>query len=941
MYLHGSFINQSGDTITVHILTHSDRTDERIIGTTESGIYFTDDPIDIEAQVNDTFDHILPSQATIRFLVTNYIPQLFTPSATDAIVNIYRADTPIFAGYIEPRAYSQAYNETLDQLELSCIDHLTAIDDLPYRLLTTDAKHQAALATADQLTLQQFITDIIATPSARLDILHPDTTPAIYYDGSKCIDSIDAIADNRWRTFSYITLNELLFLGTDRDDLSTQADIITAILQYLNLHIIQQGLTYYIYSWETIRATTPTEWHDIIHPTSTPITIQPHTITITTPIVTDTDTEFSLADIYNHLALTATPTTIDDLIESPLDDELLTSPYRAKQLLLTEYLADKSLYSLSSMQTYVFTGEMNSSHIWANDWYLQVLNAPQWAFPLYRSAILTQAEATIATNAQAGTWQENVPHLLASHIGAALLSIGRTTHTYDKERNGDIDAKIDMKNQLVISVNGNLSDDTATTRPNADDLLAAAPVATYRSAIAGGTLSPADTATTNYIVISGKIALQPILGVTEAYNTICADDPSKGFRPGFTNDEVNQMYFNRWYKDIVPVDNKSDGYKIRKYYTSPTPDGIARPTDTLQPDHTRNERAALTHTFVPFDDNGRQYLQFRYSAIGDSADHIRKLGCIACMLIIGRKCLVEVGNSGTPDDYQWQPYMTLEQCEGDLDKYYAQSFTIGFDPDLGDNLLGKEFSIQNNITHPLGIEAEGTAIPIRQSDHLSGSVTFHILGPANLVYNQVTRRHPTWFRHTKWTTNSIPLMAHVQNIILSDFNIKVYTDNALVTTYQDSDIIYQSDTDETFINTRDDIEFTITSALTAEERYQLGTTATIDISTPATLRSNGQDLTTAPQALLTIYDVPKHTQVKPEQDYIDSYYTEYHTPHILLTQSITDTVGTTHHPTQANLISPFNHYTHPALSRTFHVQSINRNLQSATATLTLKEITDQ
>lgn len=917
MYLHGTFLNQSTDPITVHILTHSDRTDERIIGTPESNIYFTDDPIDIESQVTDTFDHILPSQATIRLLVPNYIPQLFSSAATDVIVNIYQADQLLFAGYIEPRAYSQPYNEQLDQLELSCIDHLTAIADIPYRHITTDAKHQAALASAEQLTFQQLITDIIATP--RLDILHPTAQPTIYYDGSKCIQEIDTLSDEQWHTFTYLTINELLFLGTERDDLSTQADILTAILQYLNLHIIQQGNTYYIYSWETIRATQPIEWHDLL--TNHTHTTQPRTIPITTPIVTDTDTEISLADIHNHFRLTCKTTPIDNLIESPLDDELLTSPYRAKQHLFTDILTDDNAASPRYLHDYLHDRGITSTHLWANDWYIQVMSNTKWTFPALAH------DTTIATHLQSSTYQEAIPHHLASHLSAALLSIGRTTHTYEKERDGKVDTKIEMDNHLYISVNGNSSD--TTPYPTADDLLAAAPVATYSSGIAGGLLSPTDTATTNYLVISGKIALQPILQATEAYNPIHDDDPSKGIPRGYEHYISKGYNTYRWVHDTVPVDSKSYGYRVRKYYRSPDPTGIATPTTQLTIDHERNERGA--HTFIPFDTDSHQYYTFNYSAIGDSADLIRKLGCIACMLIVGDKCLVEVDTTGTPDDYQWRYYKKREDCATD-DEYYQQSFTIGFDPDLGDNLLGKEYPIQNNITHPLGIEAEGTAIPIRQSDHLSGRVTFHILGAANLTYDQVTRRHPTWFRHTKWSSTSIPLMAHVQNIVIRDFEIKAYTDNALLTTYTDNDIIYQSDTDETFLNPRDDIEFTITSALTSEEAFQLGTTTPISLSTPTDIHEGKPNA----QALLTIYDVPKHTLVKPEQDYIDSYYTEYHTPHILLTQSITDTTQATN--PHANLISPFHHYTHPALGRTFHVQSINRNLMTATATLTLKEL---
>ena len=54
----------------------------------------------------------------------------------------------------------------------------------------------------------------------------------------------------------------------------------------------------------------------------------------------------------------------------------------------------------------------------------------------------------------------------------------------------------------------------------------------------------------------------------------------------------------------------------------------------------------------------------------------------------------------------------------------------------------------------MNLETEGTAIPITKDDALSGAVVFRILGPINLTWNDITRRHKTWFRHTKWYNNT-------------------------------------------------------------------------------------------------------------------------------------------------------------------------------------------
>lgn len=70
MYLHGEFKNTKGDNIAVYIVTHNDRTEEKVIGDDTSGIMFADDPIEITSEVNDTFDVILPHAAKIKLLTS-------------------------------------------------------------------------------------------------------------------------------------------------------------------------------------------------------------------------------------------------------------------------------------------------------------------------------------------------------------------------------------------------------------------------------------------------------------------------------------------------------------------------------------------------------------------------------------------------------------------------------------------------------------------------------------------------------------------------------------------------------------------------------------------------------------------------------------------------------------------------------------------------------
>ena len=81
-------------------------------------------------------------------------------------------------------------------------------------------------------------------------------------------------------------------------------------------------------------------------------------------------------------------------------------------------------------------------------------------------------------------------------------------------------SKINMDNVLVLSVNGNGKNSAAEAYPNESALRSAIPYATYVSQHSGGVFSPVDEETTNYIVFSGKMLLNPLVKVTAKYHDL-------------------------------------------------------------------------------------------------------------------------------------------------------------------------------------------------------------------------------------------------------------------------------------------------------------------------------------------------------------------------------------------------------------------------------------
>ena len=897
MYIHGSFLSQQSDTITVHIVTGNDRTQTIEIGTEKADVYFSEDPAEIENEVNDTFDVLLRNSAKIRLLCGNLIKDLFSTSCRDAVVNIYKNDTCIFAGFIEPQTLSQPYNDRWDELELNCIDALSALQYSKYKNVgALGVIYAFVKAEAAQRSFYDIATEILQGVTDGLDILGNQNIK-FWYDGSKAVDAQTA---NRYQVFKQLSISDLLFLGEDESDVWQQDEVLEELLKYLNLHIVQDGFNFYIFSWESVKATLDKIiWHDIVA-NSTKTTAQ-QAITIALANVADCDTTISIGDVYNQLLLTAKVEDIESVIESPLDNDLLASPYINKQKYLTEYSSDgegKTAYNAFYDMTHDKKTTYGGGAI--TDWYLQVMRNKQWTFPMNGNTDIDIVDYF----GSEGTNQHALPDWLGQAPGAAIMALGSVKINTANDDNSPT-SKVNMTNYLVVSVNGNgIDNDENKTYPSVADIQKNIPYAVYNGNKAGGVFSPPDEETTNYIVLSGKVILNPIMRQTNTYTNL----HNKEWKSGLPVEiKENEIYV--WHQ-TVPSRNNGDGrYYTRQYWKAETPDKEV------------SWHEGADSGFYPYTGEGPEEYEFKYSAIGDSTDTISKVAVLACMLVIGDKCVVETGTDGQTTDFVWQKYKERSECQSD-DEYYQQCFTIGFDPKIGDKLVGTEFSIQNNIDYKMGIDAEGIAIPITKGDKISGQVRFMILGPVNATWDVITRRHPTFFRHTKWSSSSVPLLAHVSSILIKSFEVKVYSDNGLISNgNDDNDIIYMSDTKETFVNKKDDLEFKINSALTATECAQLGVSNTVKLSTPLNISTG--------DGVLEVYDRNGNVKAKPEQIYVDSYYTEYHKPRIVMEQKLRDI---------DNVVSLFNHYRHEALNKEFFVQGIGRNLIEGRADLTLKEI---
>lgn len=950
MYIYGNFINKKGDEVEVQILTKNDRSKVLEIGTEESGLFFTDDPVETSDEVNDVFDVLLTQSASIKLLVTDYVPDFFQLSALDAKVNIKCAGKLVFAGYIEPQTFSQDFNEVYDELELSCLDALSVLQYSQYKNVTNSANYAIAKAAADQVVFQDLILDILGGASGGLIIDGGESN--VYYDNRLQTASLK---DN---VLANTSINELLFFDEDEDSVWTHEDVLKEVLRYYNLHIRQIGGDFYVYLWDTAKSNelAAAEWKVLGgSETATPATAK--SITLSSKIVEDCGTQISVGDSYNQIKLTCDRAEIDELAISPLDDDSLVAPFPRRALCFREYniVYDEGDPVLPSdgaddMFDMLDGGYHEDTDKFAiRDWYAQVYRNPNWKFSgIGHSFEGVDADVYDLYGDNELSLLDHVRMAPSSSADADIVPcIVKLCKSSEKHRKGDELDKFDENTTyMIVPVRGtryltNLTHENVEKEIAENITKRAKAIAdkngiiTCLSTTGGGSLTPADEETTNYIVIEGSILLQ------QSIHNIFASRFLEDYKEYMPSSSMKNEFVEVKGITASACDLKSEDAKRALYYfpfTVPYGDKHAmRVTEWYNVDGTPASDkfyGESGHSFLPPMESG-EALEFTFNEDHDQWDTVDKVAVLDCMLKVGDKYCVEIfddytddtGHKRTRSTMKWLtedecPIYEVEDFDGVKRTYTKRSFSIGINPEIGDHIIGEKHDIANTLKATDNIDAEGTALPIRMSDKLSGKVEFAILGPVNGTWNQVYRRHPTLFRHTKWRDNEFSILDYCSAIYIKDFKIGIYSDNGKVTTESDKDLIYMSDEDAAFRNIKECDDFRINSALTSAECISLGVANQVCMSNP-TDESTGTPV-------VQIYNSLNNETAKPEQFYVDAYYNECHQPKIKMTQNLQD---------KGCELSMFDTYKHPALpGREFFIQGASRNLMDGSIQFTLREI---
>lgn len=796
----------------------------------------------------------------------------------------------------------------------------------------------------------------------------------VWYDGSRGVDKASCSGAS---VFNDVGVTDLLFMGSSADEVWTTETVVEEVLKYLNLHIRQEGFEFYVFAWETVRGgdDEPLTWY-AVGDDGKKVMERDGTIPVSLDNVADCGTSISIGEVYNQLMLTAITEAQENVVENPLDSSSLTSPYDGMQKYMTEYAVNIDglkkewhrdteandapwYYDWVEGEKNISTGEgINKSQIaltwreaqtnseasynafsalvrgqltdyknaYATDWYLRLRQHAHWKFPMGNwapiagKAPLSATEDVIAYAKRNGCGQDDVMKWLDGVTGrGCIAAFGSQKRCMADSDNGS--SKPSMEDRIVVSVGGahpglelegqapQLQYQLSEYKRIVNAMKESRPCAVYESVSAGGIFSPSDEAITNYIVLSGKMSLNTVRPKytymkdvkrnIDAHPSWNYDDKFLFAHPTPNTDEEFTTTMINWSQQRTAVDGVNYKLCTQKYWSAVDP--LQEPTEDL-----------TAVGLSPITENSQTLFKVATS-------NITEFPMLSCMLIIGDKCVVETGVLGESPSYEWRTYKTREECSSD-DEYYHQCFYVGFSVKAGEYRYGAEHDLMNNVTIQMGIGAEGIAIPMKASDHLSGIARFVIVGPA-----AVATAVGKWviyddFTNTGFDFIGTPLI-YTRSIELKNFEIKLYSDSGHFDGGDNGkDVVYLSDTKEKFVNRKENIEMKINSALTAAECRRLGVPSVVKSSTPLNMKTSS--------GVLTIYDRYTDEEAKAEHLYVDNYWREYHKPRILMEQTLRD---------DGKDMIWLNRYRHPAMGKEFYVQGAGRDLMEGTVTLTLKE----
>lgn len=817
-------------------------------------VCFGADPVIITSDISDTFENIYIRKASIN-LVTNYDIRndIMASNYADLPVEIRYDDSTgevIFFGFVTPLSFNQSFDKPWNDFTLECYDRLGMLEYIKFPPL---------LSTYDYNTPRNFINLILSQCKFPLE--------------AQGFDNI-SYTDLQYDVTASTKINPIVFIGESEDDWMTCQEVLEEIGKIYGCYFRQDGNTCVV---ENVML------YDLTNP-----------VNLTTNDYAGNDTNISIQEAYNRIECQVDLVGMQETLVDPFSDsdlEYVANSTRAERVL------SEIIYNTGSSQNWdlfiKFRDIMWSVPNYKNwqqydnhdenfveyDHYCRIMQNSMYNFGTHN--YLNDGYGSTGSNVYATLeWLHNNPGK------GAFLEWSKTDNLVDTKKRSTLDIDSNKQQMLLIQVGGHgrsyqngVNDTVIPQQAMAleSQFNTNQPVFTIDVQNANNFI-PNDVSKTNYLVISGKLRLNPLQcrtgfwyetpappGGNGSYNT----DPFYPWNQSVMSQNTVNTLFTNWanidwsygsyyleaqtmgqggkwsfYSALIRKNFNDDSNKA--YYQHYCWDNIA---ETPSPDgkwpfnQTPNYNRFIA---LPYLSMNTVMCPYNYSAYKNSSNNdvtgITKCAVLACELSIGegenKKYLVENLDALVNANYKQIPFeiysqiyqwKKLEDCP--VNNGVRQTwFTIGVNPDKGDYLLGKELEIQNTVSSqmllPSGVK--GTAIPITSTDQLQGRMTFKILGPYNAKWNTDWNIYHGWgwSNYFGYTAGDRYIMDHVENIQLTNLEIKPYANGQLTRvagtkSLDDKDLVYYSDTNDIYESNKN-YSCKLCTCLTDADAAQMG-----------------------------------------------------------------------------------------------------------------------
>lgn len=155
MKIYGTFKDRNNDTVTVTIYNINKTGTNININTDSNNIRFSDNPVTINTECEDTFSTIIKKSCTIELVTKTWLGDyLFADNITSIVVNVVKNNECLFAGYVTANTYNQDYSREWETIEINCVDNLSILEQ---KLLTDDTTYESLVAESKIRTFKYLI----------------------------------------------------------------------------------------------------------------------------------------------------------------------------------------------------------------------------------------------------------------------------------------------------------------------------------------------------------------------------------------------------------------------------------------------------------------------------------------------------------------------------------------------------------------------------------------------------------------------------------------------------------------------------------------------------------------------------------------------------------------------------------------------------------------